>query len=357
MSPEFVIFTYMQITKDILERYVKEGWLISQRHPTLPLTIYNYSQTTQYEAHWDEVTLQCRGLVMDNEGAIVARPFKKFFNIEENKHVATESFEIYEKMDGSLGILFMYNEEWIFASRGSFTSEQAIKGRELIGKYDLELLSPGYTYLFEIIYPKNRIVVNYGEMEDVVLLGGIEITDGGEIDVHDEYYTSNFNVVKKYDFKDYKEIQRLNWENQEGFIVRFSNGDRCKIKFADYVKLHRVITNCSSYDVWENLKTFGKLPEEFLKDVPDEFFDWVVGVQSDLWMKHEMTLVMYNSLLQDTLSKLSENPTKKEVALAIQSIIDVDYGLLFALYNNKTDKVDEIIWKMIKPKYEKPFKN
>jgi hypothetical protein len=347
----------MQITKDILERYVKEGWLISQVHPTLPLTVYNYSQSTQYEQHWDEVTLQCRGLVMDDNGNIVARPFRKFFNIEENKHTATESFEVYEKMDGSLGIMFFYEGEWIFASRGSFTSEQALKFKEIfMNKYKTSHLTITNTYLFEIIYPTNRIVVDYGEMEDVILLGEIHTESGEELNM--EYWENSiFNVVKKYGFKDYTEIQKLNWENKEGFIVRFSNGDRCKIKFADYVKLHRVLTNCSSYDIWENLKTFGKLPEEFLKDVPDEFFDWVVGVQSDLWWKHEMTFVMYNSLLQDTLSKLGENPTKKEVALAIQSIIDVDYGLLFALYNNKTNKVDEIIWKMIKPEYEKPFKN
>jgi hypothetical protein len=212
------------------------------------------------------------------------------------------------------------------------------------------------TYLFELIAPWNRIVCDYGEREELILLGARgENFEASHDELSELAKMLGCNVTRKFNFEDYKEIQKLNWENQEGFIVRFSNGDRCKIKFEDYVKLHRVITNCSSYDVWENLKTFGKLPEEFLKDVPDEFFDWVVGVQSDLWTKHEMTYVMYNSLLQDTLSKLGENPTKKEVALAIQSIVDVDYGLLFALYNGKDDKVDEIIWKMIKPEYEKPF--
>lgn len=62
------------ITKANLEAYVNEGWLIKQVHPTLPLTIYNYSQATQYEGKWDEVTLAARGLVMDNNGTIVARP-------------------------------------------------------------------------------------------------------------------------------------------------------------------------------------------------------------------------------------------------------------------------------------------
>ena len=48
---------------------------------------------------WDEITLQCRGLVTDNEGNVVARPFKKFFNIEEGKHTPTEEFEVFEKME------------------------------------------------------------------------------------------------------------------------------------------------------------------------------------------------------------------------------------------------------------------
>jgi RNA ligase len=340
------------ITKDILEKYVADGWLISQVHPTLPLTIYNYSQATQYEAHWDEVTLHCRGLVVDDMGTIVARPFKKFFNIEENKHTATNEFEIYEKMDGSLGIMFYYKGEWVFASRGSFTSEQAIKGRELIDKYDLELLSPGYTYLFEIVYPENRIVVNYGDMEDVVLLGGIEITDGGEIDVHDEYYTSNFNVVKRYDFKDYNEIQKLNWENNEGFVVRFTNGDRCKIKFKDYVELHRVLTNCSSYYVWENLKTFGKLPEEMLKEVPDEFYNWVKGIENRLRREYDF---VYNKHIARMSNILRDGLTRKEFALRVQELEGYNQGIIFAMYNGKGDMVKQLIWKMIKPAYEKPF--
>lgn len=341
----------MKITKDILERYVADGWLISQTHPTMPLTIYNYSQATQYEAKWDEVTLQCRGLVVDDMGTIVARPFKKFFNVEENKHIATNEFEIYEKMDGSLGIIFYYKGEWVFASRGSFTSEQAIKGNELLIKYDLDLLSPGYTYLFEIIYPENRIVCQY-DYEDLVLLGGIEITDGGEINVYDEYYTSNFNVVKKYDFKDYTEIQKLNWENHEGFIVKFSNGERCKIKFADYVKLHRVLTNCSSYDVWKNLMTFGKLPEEMLKDVPDEFYDWVNRLELRLRKEYDYVLHLHMSQFSSILCSGLE---RKEFALRVQELEGYNQGIMFAIHNGKGDKVEQLIWKMIKPKYEKPF--
>ena len=68
-----------------LEKYYKDGLLHKQTHPTLDLTIWNYSPRVQYERLWDDITIQCRGLVTNTKGEIVARPFKKFFNYEEYK--------------------------------------------------------------------------------------------------------------------------------------------------------------------------------------------------------------------------------------------------------------------------------
>jgi RNA ligase len=139
--------------KELDELSVK-GLVTKQVHKNLPLSIWNYSPKAQYESAWDQypLLLQTRGLIMDNDGNVVARPFKKFFNIEENRHTPTQDFEVFEKMDGSCIILFYYNDEWIFATRGSFTSEQAIKAKELSSKYPLENLDKNNTYLFEIIY-------------------------------------------------------------------------------------------------------------------------------------------------------------------------------------------------------------
>ena len=86
--------------KEKLDALVEEGWLISQVHPTLDLTIYNYSPKTQYERYWTEDTLAVRGLVLDSKGNIVARPFGKFFNAEEVKpaDIPSGPFEVYEKI-------------------------------------------------------------------------------------------------------------------------------------------------------------------------------------------------------------------------------------------------------------------
>lgn len=137
---------------ETLNKYYEDGLLYKQVHPTLPLTIWNYTEKVQYENLWDETLLMCRGLVTDNEGNIIAKPFDKFFNIEEGKFEPTENFEVYEKMDGSLGIVFWFQGQWVVATRGSFTSDQAIKARELLRKYNTDIMFRHLTYCFEIIY-------------------------------------------------------------------------------------------------------------------------------------------------------------------------------------------------------------
>ncbi|WP_433855119.1 hypothetical protein [Streptomyces kronopolitis] len=42
-------------------------------HATLPLRIFNYAEKAVFERGGDEVTRQCRGLVIDHQGRILAR--------------------------------------------------------------------------------------------------------------------------------------------------------------------------------------------------------------------------------------------------------------------------------------------
>jgi RNA ligase len=214
---------------EILNKYHEDNLVYKQVHPSLPLTIWNYSEKVQYDNLFDEVTLQTRGLVTDNNGNIVARPFRKFFNIEENKHSPTSDFDVYEKMDGSLGILFNYEGEWVMATRGSFTSDQAVKGFEMLKNYDYQKLHKGYTYLFEILFDANRIVVKY-DYEDLILLGMIETKTGYEVDLYGEgndvrlknlITNLGFKVVRKYDgIHDYSILKGMIKEDEEGFVVR-----------------------------------------------------------------------------------------------------------------------------------------
>lgn len=340
---------------DTLEQYHKEGWLIKQTHPTLPLTIWNYSQTTQYEGKWDEVTLMCRGLVTDDMGNIVARPFKKFFNMEEHKHTPTYVFDVFAKEDGSLIIAFQYKGSWVIASRGSFTSDQAIAAEKLFYKleYHEKLDNPEYTHLFEYCSDWNRIVVKY-DKERLILLGMVENKTGDDLDV--QSLASNFfqkemgfvDVVKKYDGVTYfNQLKKMIGDNEEGFVVRFSNGDRMKIKGDEYLRLHRIMTNVSTTSIWEILSTGGDM-NEILKDVPDEFFDKIKEEVKDIVVKFDNVRKDYIQYFTDIVFKIDIEDRRR---FAEEARRYTHSSILFALLDKKD--INPIIWKIVKPGWRK----
>jgi RNA ligase len=368
----------MKFDLEILNQYVKDGWVERNDHPSLPISIYNYSRKTQYEGKWDDITLKTRGLVLDTEGNVIAKSFDKFFNYEElvgNKWVESkipnEPFEVFEKMDGSLGILFNYNDEWILATKGSFTSDQAIRGMEILKKYRYEKLIKGFTYLFEIIYPENRIVCEY-DFEDLILLAVVDNKDGYELRIHDDnihlegirfrnlYNNLGFKVVKKYDgVRDYSELKSKISQNAEGFVIKFESGLRMKIKGEEYVRLHKILTELSTYDIWEHLK-HGKDVMELVEKVPDEFDKWVKEQVRALKYGH-FAISGYCGKAHDYFrygkySDVDPEPSKKEFAEHLKKVVDPNlHAIMFAMWDGKRDKADELIWKLIKPKYSKPF--
>lgn len=342
-----------------LEKYYEDGLVRKQVHPTLPLTIWNYSEKVQYESLWDDITLMCRGLVTDESGNIVARPFKKFFNIEEGKHTPTSDFDVYMKLDGSLGILFNYLGEWILATRGSFTSDQSVKGMTMLKKYNYEQLHRDYTYLFEIIYEDNRIVVQY-PYEDLVLLGMINTKTGDEVDIYNgevrfRNMISNvgFRVVKKYDgIEDYSTLKSMISDDEEGFVVRFSNGDRMKVKGEEYLRLHKIMTNISTTTVWEVLSTDGDM-NEMLRDVPDEFYNKIKDYQNRLENNYTKVKSIADDLFDDLMYKVNgELPERKLYAEWVKNQKpSYIHSLLFRLYDGKDNR--GVIWKLIKPEFKK----
>ena len=341
---------------DVLEKYYEEGLVYKQAHPTLPLTIWNYSEKVQYEGLWDNITLMCRGLVTDDKGNIVARPFKKFFNWEENKHTPTEEFEVYKKEDGSLGILFNYNNEWVLATRGSFTSDQAIRGMDILKKYKYKYLPTDTTYLFEIIYPENRIVCRY-DYEELVMIGSIHTSTGVEYDIYSESYNDlGFPLVKRYDgIKDYTTLKGMIGDNEEGFVVKFSNGDRMKIKGEEYLRLHKIMTNLSTTSVWEVLSTGGKM-EDLLKDVPDEFYKKIKEYERSLRYSYyqisEQCGKSHDYFRYGKYNDKEVEPTKKEFAEHVMKNCHPPFrSVMFAMWDKKP--YNYIIWKLLKPEFRK----
>jgi len=335
----------MILTK--LNKYVDDGWLSCNKHPTLDLFIYNYTPQTQFENYWDDVTIQCRGLILDSNGNIVGRPFPKFFNIEQNLHTPTENFEVFDKVDGSLIIMCRYKGNEIIATRGSFVSDQAKETNRILSEYDSgeyltisDFLCFGYTLLFECLYPENRIVVDYKGARKLVMLGAYD-KYGNEVSYDNLPYWPD--KVKRYSGLDYQSIKELNTPNSEGFVVRFDNGSRCKIKFEDYVRLHKILTNCSTTAIFECLSTNGNL-NKFLEDVPDEFYQKVNAYINQL--KFQFNEI--ESLCKSMFDAI-HTPNKKKFAQ--QALTTKFSDVLFKMFDEKD--YQHLIWKRLKPQYEK----
>ena len=336
-----------------LNKYYEDGLLYKQVHPTLPLTIWNYTEKVQYENLWDETLLMCRGLVTDHTGDIVATPFQKFFNIEEGKFEPTEKFEVYEKMDGSLGIVFWYRGQWVVATRGSFTSDQSIKAREILKKYNTDIMFRHLTFCFEIIYKENRIVLDYGDDEKLVLLGTFD-KYGKEYDV-EMWREYGFDVVKKYDgINDYKELKQMVKNDQEGFVVKFSNGDRVKVKGVEYLRLHKIMTNVTTTGVWEYLKN-GEDVLELLKDVPDEFYKKIQNYVKDLrygyFQISEDVGKKFDGMMYGKYNDKEPIEDRKEFAEWVSTQPKHMSGILFRMFDKKD--YTEIIWNLIRPEFKK----
>jgi RNA ligase len=384
-----------------LEKYYQDGLLLKQTHPNLDLTIWNYSPKVQYDRLWDDITIQCRGLVTNSKGEIVARPFKKFFNYEEHKpeDIPNEEYVVYEKMDGSLGILFYYEYElseerryniwfnnnyetgmerffvphnlpnyddpyykptpktmgeWILVTRGSFTSSQAIKGKEILNKYDISSLKKDNTYLFEIIYPENRIVVDYGDEEKLVVLGAFHTETGDEVSDTDLFTMTElgFEVVTTYKTwgEGYDLLQEEISKNKEGYVIRFKNGFRMKVKGDEYKRLHRILTNISNRDIWEYLKE-NKPFDEILDKVPDEFYNWVKDTKELILNNFKKIEEEYQWIFKVIMRVDGVNDRKIFASYALRY---KHPSILFSMLDKKDYK--DIIWKIVYPNYSKPFK-
>ena len=331
---------------ELLNQMILETYVRVNKHPEQELFIYNYTAKAQYNRVWNEITLQCRGLILDGEGKVVARPFPKFFNLGEmeDQVIPALPFEIYEKMDGSLGITYWVDGEVYIATRGSFISEQSIKANELLNtRYATAKaqLKEGVTYLFEIIYPANRIVVDYGAEESLTLLAIVDNNSGEELPLEE----IGFPIVEKYDgLNAIHQLQQLELENKEGFVIRFQNNYRLKVKFEEYTRIHRIVTRVSSVSIWEYLKT-GLPMDEVIERVPDEFYEWVKKTKARLEEQ-------YLEIEAKAKREYQAFPTRKETALYFQTC--TYSSVLFQMLDGKS--YEETIWRMIRPIHEKPFK-
>ncbi len=326
----------------------REGYIREQRHPTLPLRIYNYTEKAVYERHWTLATLQCRGLILDMSGNVVARPFPKFFNHGEEADPYTHSKDVwlFDKLDGSLGIGYHRPEgTTALATRGSFTSDQAHQGTEMLGDWSWD---PAYTPLFEIIYPENRIVLDYHGASKLVLLGAVEIATG-TIYCADEAWR-----ILDWAGEHAEELRSMDLTrpNREGVVVFHMRSNTLeKFKQEDYLALHKLVTNLNARTIYDAMSA-GGCTDEIAPPFPDEFHDWIkdIGIQLNTEHHYQMTRVQvtYESLVR-YLDLHYPNWSRRDFASVVNSNYPGLRAELFLTLDDNKEKLSDHVWRGLRP--------
>lgn len=326
---------------NILAEYARERLITTRPHQELPLLIHNYTPECQYGFLWDEITLQARGLVTTDTGKLVARGPRKFFNAAEHlipernlPQIPDAPAFITPKMDGSLILAFNFEGDTILSTRGSFHSLQAEWAREF-WKYDVSL-PEGYTYCFEAIYPENRIVIDYGGREDLVLLCVLDLDGRVDRQLFDAWQGSKV-WIRNGDPAQIIATTAAE-EGYEGYVLRYENGLWVKVKTDWYMRIHKVLSGLTPRSVWESMR-FGNL-HEIYEIVPDEFYDEVAEIEVDLKSQYQRILDASRFMMTSL-----EGLDRKSQAQALR---EFDYsGIVFGLLDGKD--VSDRIWKLIKP--------
>ncbi len=378
------------VDRDLLSDAMAGG-LVSVRGEG-PLRVLNYTPRATYSRSWNRATQVCRGLIVDDGDRVVARPFPKFFGPSEPDAPPVPEgvpMVVHDKLDGSLGIAYHHPAGGVrLATRGSLSSEQAEEATGIWqDRYSHVRFGEDVTPLFEIIYPDNRVVVDYGSMRDLVLLAVIDIRTGADLPLGCLDWPGPVAATHEVgSFAELADHVATSAESaREGYVVRFDTGSgrphvRFKFKFPEYVVAHRIVTGLTSLRVWEvaavadavdrgldittmsrRLRMEPATVEAIAKRTPDpvnglraglpeEFWPWYDAAVRELRAAAGRRIEEYEALVRMARSQsgaIGGRPFA-EAALRLSSERGLASGPVFALNKGRTD-VYASIWAEHRP--------
>jgi len=268
-----------QIDLDVMRHFVGKKAIRVGRHPEDELTIYNYNSAYMEEHGYAVHPLVgiSRGLILDNEGYIKARPFSQLTELDEDDELSEGKRSYFEKIDGTMLVQYTDSKgELHAATRTSFSARHAVAGTELLREYQGYPFDPNLTYIWEMVHPdlRDNLIVEYGDRKDITLLGSIATATGIEVPLPRQADVP-FPVVKEYAeplFESVRSIRALDWQNREGVVVRMDSGpqagERFKVKFPTFEFLTMEKRGEVEYWLYDRLlegksfsKSIGRAPE------------------------------------------------------------------------------------------------
>lgn len=374
-------FEYIGISEDdFIEKYLKTGLVAESLHKDFPLNLYTYSRKAVHENLWDGVTSKCRGIVIHRDSnEVIARPFEKFHNYgttsiegtspETNPLLFTRQPEIIEKVDGFLCTLYRWGGEDYIASKGSFHSIHAKWATAEYRKQYRAGFPLGWTPMFEGLCRDLRIVLDYGDQSGLVLLALINNETGREIPPSMLREFANRNGVRMARVFNISLDQALSETREEnvlpgeGYVLTWYNEDgpptRLKLKYVEYLRLHRMVTGVSPKRIWEVLSQAHLKSElnEYLDSSTPWFTKFVLQWKTDLEGEFNRIQVLARGRYYAIKKEIDAHRTiygfdnlgseRKMWALAFLKEENREFAsIMFAMLDGKDEAV--VIWKQVK---------
>ena len=242
--------------------------------------LYMLSYNTLFSDLKNPIVRACRGCIVSTENNIfklVCAPFYKFFNYGEQSAdiIDWNTAKVLEKVDGVLLKLFKYKNDWLWVTnRGweldmhvitalpcndieldtldlctyldlkNYALNNILDTKEL--RIEFDNLDPNFTYMFELISPRCRIICLH-KKTDLVFLVVRNIHTFEEISAADfskNTILNRFRQPKIFDLHNIDDViiqcDMYNGINDEGVVVYDKDFNRIKIKCKDYLKYKNI---------------------------------------------------------------------------------------------------------------------
>lgn len=323
-----------------------------KKYPNLCLLKYDQLESP----HNNLITNECRGLILDigtpNEFKVVSRSFDRFFNHGED-HAASIDWNTatcYEKLDGSLAVLYWYDGHWNVQTSGTpdasgevdrfgFTFEKLFwdTWNELGYKLPSENWQ-GFSFIFELCTKWNKVVVQH-QQSRIVFLGSRYCRTEDYTQNSPYHFDINENIsaweaVKSYPLGSFEDIVKscstLNPIEQEGYVVCDAKFNRVKLKSPQYVALNNIRDGHGPKRIIEIIRT--NEYQEFLTYFPE----W-----KDEYNKYLNKFALLECELMVAWDKNHYIENQKEFALAIKNV--PFNGALFMMRTGKIKSVRDYL--------------
>lgn len=326
---------------DNLQKEVEAGNIRVGKDTNRPLRIYNYTQKAQFSQHWNDITLTCRGLILDNDGKVVVLPPKKFFNQNEPlaAKVNLKTARISEKLDGMM-IILKVDSDWglIITSRGSFDNKYTEAVKSFITDDIVLKMAPNYTYFCELLqnFPGDEAIILTKHPIPKLVCWAIKDENFNEVSLDDECPFPTVEQLSLAEAKQYLE------QKVEGVVAQDPKTfERVKIKTDYYLKNHRLISDCTKKRIWEVLSS-GNTVENL--DIPDEFMPQMQAWQTELQNEHLKILNKIKSY------QVARSSWSDKMVATDGMLLPEEKALLFTLRKHGEDSLKKQIWGRIKPR-------